>query len=226
MPNYFNLTLDTIGPSNPSIALEGGATYATQQLVTATISTTDGSTTGYQVKLWGDVDTAYDSNVQASEGASAWISWTESKQVKLSAAEGTKTVYLKIRDDVNNESSQASDTIILDTTLPVVTITGPDVTKISKQSGKNVASFSFQVDTSFNEYKVKVVSASSAVHTDGVLIATTNGSTNMSGTGTWTSSSVINSTINGTDLEVASSGDGSKIIKVFVKDTDTGQWSV
>ena len=51
MANYFNLTLDTTGPAAPSISLESGATYATAQLVTATISTSDSPTTGYQMKI-------------------------------------------------------------------------------------------------------------------------------------------------------------------------------
>lgn len=222
MANFFTLTLDTTGPSNPLISLAGGATYATEKLLQATISTGDSVTTGYQMKIWGDVDISYDPNVQATEGASVWITYATSKQISLSSGDGSKNIYLKIRDDVNNESAQATDVIILDSTIPEVMITGPDVTRVSKKAGKNVASFSFQVDSSFIEYKVKV---GATTHDTGTLIGTANGSTNMSGTGTWTSASVINSTINGADLEIASAGDGAKTIKVFVKDA-SGLWSV
>jgi hypothetical protein len=226
MANYFSISLDTTGVSSPTISLEGGAAYATAQLITATIGCGDGDTTGYQMKLWGDVDTSNNANIQATEGASAWITYSTSQQVKLSSTDGSKTIYLKIRDDVYNESSQTSDAITLDMSLPVVSITGPDVTKISKQTGKNTASFSFQCDTVFDEYKVKYVAASGAANTTGTQIPTTAGSTNMSGTaGNYPASTAINCTITGTDLETASSGDGAKIIKVFVKDA-AGNWSV
>ena len=125
-----------------------------------------------------------------------------------------------------NESAQANDSIILDTTLPVVTISGPDLTKISKISGKNVSAFSFTVDVTFDEYKVKVVSATGAAENTGAQVGTANGSTNMSGSaGNYASATPINCQINGTDLETASSGDGTKIIKVFVKD-QAGNWSI
>ena len=46
----------------------------------------------------------------------------------------------------------------------------------------------------------------------------------MSATGTFTADTAISCSITGADLEKASSGDGSKIIKVFVKNT-AGTWS-
>lgn len=226
MANYFNLTLDTTGVANPTISIESGATFATTQLVTLTIGTTETPTTGFQMLIWGDVDNTNDANIQTTEGASVWITYTTSKQIKLSSAEGSKTIYLKIRDDVYNASSQVSDTIILDTTLPVVTITGPDVTKISKVDGKNTCSFSFSCDCIFDEYKVKVVAASGNAQDTGTQIGTANGSSNVSGVvGAYPASTPINVAINGTDLETASASDGVKIIKVFVKD-ESGQWSV
>lgn len=226
MASYFNLTLDTTGPSNPSITLNGGDTYATNQLVTATISTGDVGTTGYQIKLWGNVDTTHNANIQTTEVASAWITYTTSQEVKLLTGDGTKTIYLKIRDDVYNESSQASDTITLNTAVPVVSITGPSVSKVSKVSGKDESTFSFTSDVDFDEYKVKVVSSSSSAQDSGSQIPTTAGSTNMNGSaGSYPSGTPINCAIKGTDLETASAGDGSKIVKVFVK-TEAGIWSV
>ena len=57
-------------------------------------------------------------------------------------------------------------------------------------------------------------------------IPVTSGSTNTSGTeGGYKADTAINVTINGADLEAASSGDGVKIIKVFVKNA-AGTWSV
>ncbi|MBU8908492.1 hypothetical protein [Desertibacillus haloalkaliphilus] len=225
MANFFYLTLDTTAPANPSISIEGGATYSTQALVDCLINTSDSDTTGYQMKIWGDVDTSYDSDVQDSESNSSWITFQELKQVRLDDTEdGSKTLYVRIRDDVHNVSGQASDSIILDKTKPEVTISGPDVDKISKVNGKNESNFSFSVDQEFSEYKVKVVSSTGAAHDTGTTIGTSNGSSNMSNTGEFEKDSPINCTINGTDLENASAGDGEKIIKVFAKDL-AGNWS-
>jgi hypothetical protein len=225
MPNYFTLILDTTGPSNVDVKIEDNASYATSQLVNLQISTSDAVTSGYQMKIWGDVDDSYDTNIKSTEATSTWITFAAIKQVKLSAGDGTKTINIKLRDDVYNESAIDSDSIILDTTRPVVTISGPDVSKISKVTGKDVASFSFSSDQDFTEYKVKVVSASGSSHDTGTQIGTTNGSTNMSGAaGNYKASTAINCTIDGSDLELASAGDGAKTIKVFVKDT-AGNWS-
>lgn len=226
MANYFQVTLDTLGPANPAIVIEAGATYASAQLVTTAISTSDTPTTGYQMKIWGDVDNAYDANVQSLEANSVWITYTTSKQVKLSAVDGTKTLYLKIRDDVNNESSQANDTVTLDTLVPVVTLTGPTVNKISKQVGKNSFQGSFTVDGTYEEYMVKVVPASGSDHTVGTIIPTTGGSTNTSGNaGGYAGATPVTFTVYGIDLETASTGDGAKVIKVFVREA-SGNWSV
>jgi len=226
MANYFLLTLDTTGPQSPAISLENGAQYATQQLINADISTADGETTGYQMKIWGDVDLTENPNIQDTEVNSSWITYSATQQVKLSIGDGAKTVYLKIRDDVLNESAQTSDSITLDTSLPVVTISGPDVNKISKIATANVSSFSFTVNEIFDEYKVKVVASTGAAHDTGTLIGTTNGSTNMSGVaGDYPAETAINCQVYGSDLEIASAGDGEKIVKVFAKDK-SGAWSV
>lgn len=221
----FNLILDTTEPSNPVIQVNSNSTYATEQLVTLTIGCSDPDVAGYQMVIWGDVDTTYDVAVQDNEVGSSWVTYQTSKQVKLSAGDGEKTIYLRIRDEVHNVSAQVSDSIILDMTLPTVTLSGVDVPKISKQNGKNVASFSFQTDCIFDEYLVKVVSSTGASYDTGTLIGIGNGSTNMSGNaGGYPANTPINCKIYGTDLENASAGDGTKIIKVFVKD-EAGQWS-
>ena len=227
MPNYVYITLDTIAPQNPTISIASGATYTTNQLVTLSIGTSDSSTSNYQIKLWGDVDATYDNNIKSTEATSTWVSYATTKQVKLANGSGTKRINLKLRDDVYNESSLVFDEIILDTAMPSVTTTTPDLTKISKVPQKNMTSFNFSVDKVFSEYKVKVVNSIGATHDTGTLLGTANGSVNISGnTGNYdTSSTPITVQINGTDLELASSGDGQKIVKVFVKDL-AGNWSV
>jgi hypothetical protein len=226
MANFVYITLDTTAPQNPIIQIEGGAVYTTSQLVNLSISVDDADTTNYQMKIWGSVDTANDANVQDTEVNSSWISYSGNPQIRLSDGDGAKTINVRVRDDVHNESSIATDSISMDTTLPTVTVTSPDVTKISKVSGKDTFSFTFSANEDFSEYKVKLVGSTGAAENTGTTIPTTSGSTNTSGAVGYTSGEVITVTIKGQDLEDAgATSDGQKTIKVFVKD-DSGQWSV
>ena len=219
MASYFNLTLDTTAPSGLTLQINDGALYATSTAVKLTIAVEDESTTGYQMKIWG-IDRV------ADESSASWENFAPSKSVNLTSGDGLKTVYIKVRDDVGNESAQVSDTITLNTAVPVVTITGPDKSKISKVSGFNTAIINFTADVEFEEYKVCVVPQSNSTQDAGTLIPTDGGSINTSGSsGEYPASENIQVTITGTDLEAAASGDGVKIVKVFVK-TAAGIWSV
>lgn len=218
MASYFNLTLDTLAPQGLTIKLNNGSQYTTNKTVQLAVNVTDESAEGYQMKVWGI-------NGVANESDATWETLANIKNVTLSTGDGLKTVYVKVRDDVYNETAAASATITLDTSVPAVTIIGPDVSKISKTSPKDVATFSFTSNTAFTEYKIKVVPSNSSLHDAGVQIGTANGSTNMTATGTFKASTAISCKVYGKDLEAASSGDGEKIIKVFVKNAH-GTWSV
>ena len=219
MASYFNLTLDTTAPSGLTLQINDGALYATSTAVTLKIAVSDGQTTGYQMKIWGVAGVE-------DEGSASWESYAATKSVNLTAGDGLKTVYIKVRDDVGNESAQVSDTITLNTAVPVVTITGPDKSKISKVSGFNTSIINFTSDVEFEEYKVCVVPQNNSTQDAGTTIGTTNGSINTSGSdGNYPASENIQVTITGADLEAASSGDGVKIVKVFVKNA-AGTWSV
>lgn len=220
MASFFNLTLDTIAPSGVSILINNGATYATKSAVSVKIATSDTDTTGYQMKIWGDITAA------ATEGAATWQTFSTSKSLTLTTGDGLKTIHCKVRDDVGNESAEVTDTITLNTNVPVVTITGPDKSKISKVSGFDTSILSFVSDTDFEEYKVCVVTNSNSSQSAGTVIPTTGGSENTSGkAGGYKKNTAISVTIKGADLESASSGDGVKIVKVFVKNI-AGTWSV
>lgn len=219
MASYFNLTLDTTAPAGLTLSINDGALYATSTAVTLTIGVTDSVTTGYQMKIWG-IDGVED------EGSASWESFAATKSVNLTSGDGLKTVYVKVRDDVYNETVPVSDTITLNTAVPVVSITGPDVSRISKNAGKNQAIINFTADVIFDEYKVCVVPQNNSTQDAGTVIPTDGGSINTSGSdGDYPASENIQVTITGTDLETASSGDGVKIVKVFVR-SQAGIWSV
>ena len=226
---HVTVTLDTTGPAGVTVNINGGAAYATSRDVTLAIGTSDGDTTGYTMKIYGDVDDAFDTaNYRATEGNAPWISYATSKSVRLANGDGSKTVRIKVRDDVWNVSSEATDAITLDTSLPVVTVQGgsPDVSKISKIATKDTVQITWQADQQYDAYKVKVVPATGSLESAGTQIPTTAGSTNVGGSaGDYPATTNVTTTIKGTDLETASAGDGAKIIKIFVQD-DAGNWSV
>ena len=218
MASYFNLTLDTLAPAGLAVQLNGDDIYTTTPSVELTLTLTDSPTTGYQMKIWG-VEGVTD------EGSASWETYAASKSVTLPSGDGLKTVYVKVRDAVGNESSAASDSITLNTAVPTVTVTGPDKSTISKVVGFDMAVINFMSDIAFEEYKVCVVPATSSTQESGTQIPTTNGSVNTSGSaGGYEADTNIEVKINGSDLEAASSGDGVKIVKVFVKNA-AGNWS-
>lgn len=219
MASYFNLTLDTLAPDGLTLSINDGALYTTSATVTLSISMTDEASAGYQMKIWGIEGVA-------DEGSATWETYATTKSVTLVAGDGLKTVSIKVRDDVGNESAVVTDTITLDTAVPAVSVTGPDKSKISKVAGFNQSIFNFTSDVIFEEYKVCVVPANNSTQEAGTVIPTTAGSLNTSGSeGNYPASTNIQVTITGADLETASSGDGVKIIKVFVRNA-AGTWSV
>lgn len=214
MASYFNLTLDTLAPTISAFTINSGATVTTSTTVTLTITAADAAS----MKIWGI-------NGVASESAATWETFSSSKQVTLTTGDGTKTVYVKVRDSVYNESATSSDTITLSTAIPEITIIGPDVSIISEQSGKNVATFSFSSSMALKAWKVKLVPANSSVHDAGTQIPSTGGSTNMTGT-TLAANTSKECKIYGSDLSSAAGGaDGTYIIKVFGQASVNDLWS-
>ena len=131
---------------------------------------------------------------------------------------------------MGNETAVVSDSITLDTAIPTITVTGPDKAKISKVVGFDTSIVNFISDVEFVEYKVCVVPSTTSTHDAGVVIPTDNGSINTSGAKgsdeeKFPADTNIQVTINGADLETASSGDGVKIVKIFVRNI-AGSWSV
>lgn len=220
MASYFNLTLDTLAPSGLAVHLNGDDIYTTTATVQMTLDLTDGVTTGYQMKIWG-VEGVED------EGSATWETYAASKSITLPTGDGLKTVHVKVRDSVGNETAAATDSITLDTAVPTVTVTGPDNSTISEVEGFDKAVINFMSDIAFVEYKVCVVPATSSTQDAGTVIPTTAGSINTSGTSDdepYEADTNIQVTIDGTDLKTASSGDGVKIVKVFVRNA-AGTWS-
>lgn len=140
MPANFNLTLDTTGPQNVQASIDAGATYTTDRDVSLAI-TTD-SPDAVMAKIWGDVDPAFNADIQPLEANSTWVNLASPHAVRVSTGDSVKTLRCKLQDDVLNVSAEASDTITLDTTAPTINVTsGPTPNKISEQATKDTSSF-------------------------------------------------------------------------------------
>ena len=231
----FNVVLDTTAPGGAALSLNGGASTSTSVDITAALTTTDNPVTGYQILIWGTgVDPAFNASIQTAQGSSSWITptWTGSgpftanQAVRLTTGDGSKSVSARIRDDVWNETSTLTQSITLDTTAPTVNwTTGPDVTKVSTLSGKRTVNATFTIGAeSVVAYEVAVVANSGSARGSGTVIGTTNGSTGVSGgaKANGTTQAVV---LDARDIQAASAGDGTKVIKVFVQDA-AGNWSV
>ncbi len=116
--------VDNDAPTNPTININSGAIYSTNQTVTLTLSATD---------VVGVTEMAF---ANESDSYSTWEAYTTSKTWNLSTTDGTpnpadgqvKTVNVRYRDVSGNESTPVSDTIILDTIYPTVSGINADVT--------------------------------------------------------------------------------------------------
>lgn len=227
MAANFNLILDTTGPQGVGGTLNAGALYTNDPVVALAATTTDPNTTGYQIKVWGDVDPAADPNVQTTEAASSWVAYTPEVPVTLASGDGVKTLTWRLRDDVWNPSATATDAISLNTSAPTVTLdSGPAPTKISKialpDPGKDKSSVTWHASEDYQAYSVRVVPAVNSGHTEGSAIPTTGGSQNVGG-GAGTGATQVTTLIRGADLETAGA-EGNNIVKVFVQDL-AGNWS-
>lgn len=218
MPSNFLLTLDTLGPQGVAATLDGGAAYTNTPSVTLTTTTSDPDITGYQMKIWGDIEGG-----PIPEASAVWTTYASASAITLSSGDALKTVNVRLRDDVWNESGIASAAITLDTTAPTVSITsGPDRTRVSRIVDRRQSTFTWSADENIDRYEVRVVPAATSLHTEGTLLTNTSGgSSNLSADGAIAGGSAMTTVIDGRDLP---DPDGDKRVKVFVRDT-SGKWS-
>jgi hypothetical protein len=238
MASTATLTLDTTAPS-VSLQIDGGASTTTDLDVDLTI--TSAAVDKYQMKIYGDVsDTFATAEYRALEANAPWIAFAGTKTgVKITSGDGSKTIRIKVVDDVGNVSSEATATITLNTAIPTITISTPlsasetDASsnpKISKISGKDTATLGFTSNVALDQWQVRRVPNATDTVAAGTVIPQTAGSTTQ-GT-TLAASTEQTVTIKGTDFESAgASGTGtpegnSYIVKVFGRNASNGLWSV
>ncbi len=234
MANYVNIILDTIGPSGVSVLINGDADKAITTAVTLSIACADSDLTGYQMKIWGTADAP-------SEAEAIWETYQATKNVTLPSGDGLKTVYVKVRDDVWNESATASDTITLYEKLPSVTRLSVNKSKLSLVEGMNITSGNFLVDENIDALKIMLVQNGNDTHdaATNIAIPVTNGSKITTDNedlpcidGVLKTEKFVDCVLGigfdiyADDINSVSPGDGVKIIKVFVRSAETGRWSI
>lgn len=239
MANYIKLTLDTTAPNGVILLINGDENKTTSTAVTLTINCTDIDTTGYQMKIWGITGAL-------TESLAEWEDYSNKKNITLPTGDGAKTVYVKIRDDVWNESETVSDTINLYTSVPVINRFTADKTKLSLVEGKDCITVSGEVSEDVDAMKIVLVDNVNASYNSltNKSIPITNGSFLMQ-YGTvggminmctddylefenidFYKSSTMSCCINGKDFQTAAGSDGLKIVKIFVRSASSGKWSV
>ncbi len=236
MSSYVNIILDTIGPSGVSLTINNGETKTTTTAVSLSIACSDTDLTDYQMKIWGIAGAETEENA-------VWETYQATKTVTLPTRDGTKTVYVKVRDDVWNESAVASDTISLFTTIPTISEFGLTRTKLSLVDKKNVTNGGFSVDEHIDAIKIMLVDDINAPHNapTNISIPTTNGSYIYDDTAADVYKTdvlevesdsidriqrIFEFEIYAADILAASPGDGAKLIKAFVRSSTSGNWSV
>lgn len=219
MPAHFQLTLDTTGPQGVTASIDSNAGSTTESIVDLLVGTTDAVTVGYQVKVWGDVDGAPD---EASAVWQAYPGPATPLAITLAGADGVKTIHVRLRDDVWNESASVADSIVLNQTgVTVNIIAGPDVNRVSRIATKRQATFTWAADGPFVHYEVRVVPDTNSDHNAGVPVGVV-GSVNVAADGAFTANTPITTVVDGRDLP---DPDSVKVVKVFARDAD-GNWSV
>ena len=236
MSSYAQIILDTLAPSGVSVTINNGENKTSSTAASLSITCSDSDLTGYQMKIWGI-------SGAETEDSALWETYQTSKTVTLTPKDGMKTVYVKVRDDVWNESTIASGTITLFTTIPTVSGFVFDNSKLSLVDKKNRSIGGFQFDEPVDAVKIMIVDSINATHnaSTNISIPVTNGS--------WiydeekgdaipgdtlecenyafpTHTRYIEFSLMAADIVAASPGDGVKLIKAFVRSAASGNWSV
>ena len=113
---------DTTAPLG-SVTINSGASYTNSTAVTLNLSATDSvGVVGYYASTSSSTPTA---SASGWNSVTSKTSYSGSVSYTLASGDESKTVYMWYKDAAGNVSSSANDSITLDTTAPIVTITSP-----------------------------------------------------------------------------------------------------
>jgi Bacterial Ig-like domain len=107
-----NFTIDSASPEVSSISLYDRITGDSDRTNDQTITVEAFGVSADATQMMIAQDAGFSVN------STGWISFTATTEYSLTAGDGTKEVYYKVRDAVSSESAPVSNSIILDTTGP------------------------------------------------------------------------------------------------------------
>ncbi|MBI2488265.1 MAG: SBBP repeat-containing protein [Planctomycetes bacterium] len=201
---------DTTAPTG-SISIISAAEYTNTTSVTLNLSATDEcGVTGYYVSTnpftplasdagWADITTT--------------TSYNEDVTYTLGSGDGSKSVYAWFKDIYDNVSSGASDSIVLDTTEPIVSITSPTPDDTYSTTSSTISLSGIAMDATSG------LSSITWSNDKGGSSGTANGTTNWSISNI--SLSVGNNTITVTATDNAGNSSADTIIVTYTPYTPT-----
>lgn len=115
--DIFLTQIDVLEPVG-TISIENGDAFTNSAAVSLVLSCDDGAGVGCSQMSFSNDGVSW----------SVWETYSTSKAWTINTGDGSKTVYVRYQDLIRHISESASDTIILDTTAPVITLNGYDIT--------------------------------------------------------------------------------------------------
>ncbi|MBI5231071.1 MAG: fibronectin type III domain-containing protein, partial [Coriobacteriales bacterium] len=100
---------DRISPPAPVVTLAGGASHTRARAAGLAVNASDNIAVA-----------AYQTSHSASFSDSRWRSYVPESSITLRPGEGTRRVYVRVRDEAGNVSAASSDSLVVDTTRPSV----------------------------------------------------------------------------------------------------------
>ena len=117
---YGSITLDTGAPTCEGIILKdrrtGSTSYSSELTITVEAQTVYGTPEGMRLAQ----------NSTFTENDTGWITYANPTEYTLTAGEGSRMVYFKMRDAISNESPAYSDNINVDLNAPTIEVITPN----------------------------------------------------------------------------------------------------
>lgn len=218
MSSFTTFEVDLVGPTITLLEINDGAAETASETVDVVITTA--ATDATDVIFYGDVPGA------ALEGDAVPTPFLGSgvvHSVNVTPGDLVKTIKAKLFDDVGNDGPEASDSIILNSSVPTpntTSVSGPvtpgGARKMSQKTGHNQRTINWTLSENWDEFEVRLVPTSGSDRTAGTVIPTDGGSTNTSG-GAGAANTPMSTVVNTNDILSIQAGSGQRVVKIFVR---------
>ena len=232
--NSVSTIYDNSIPIINSVIINNGNEYTQYPTVIVRVNFANSISGINTIKLQGDIATGATTNITLTD-SDRIAGYKDISTVLSSSTEGQKTIIVQIQNRTGTLSDSKSDTIILDTSLPVIDINAPDYNIISKEhtprSGtaiekyNDMCTFTWSSNKNLLAFKI-CVNEIGQTAAEASAIGAAYGSQNMTG-GAVAANTNITSVICGADFaatDVVNDIDGAYEVIVYGQD-EGGNWS-